>query len=198
MNGNPPSFQGLKGWPPRRIVVNDVMLSTLVLLPPTTDGAPALGALVRTLAALVPFSIEGLVRDVTVVAAGDDDGLRRVADHAGCAYEAGPPFAGAFKTAVDGARSETVFVLRAGATLDRGMVDEIAALLGPGSGPIDAVFLLRQTAEGWARLFPATAPVVGIMAPRRRLGAPVRDFDHLVRQFRRGKTLASRAQMALS
>lgn len=174
------------------------MLSTLVLMPPATGGTPALGALVRTLAALVPFSIEGLVRDVTVVAEGDDDGLRRVADHAGCAYEAGSPFNGAFKAALEGSRSETVFVLRVGAALDRGMVDEVAALLGPGSGSVDTVFLLRQAAEGWTRLFPATAPVVGIMAPRRKLGAPVRGFDDLARQFRRGKTLASRAQMALS
>jgi hypothetical protein len=61
------------------------MLSAVVL---ATDLSRPRGAsseaVVRTLSALVPAAIEGIVRDVTLACAGDSAELRKIADHAGC------------------------------------------------------------------------------------------------------------------
>jgi hypothetical protein len=176
------------------------MLSALILMPPDVGGTPsALGALVRTLAALVPATVEGLVRDVTVVTDRADDGIRRVADHAGCGIVATARFEDGFTRALSGVRSTQLFVLRAGAAFDRGFVDEMAMLLGPESGAQRPLaLLLREMPDGLlSRLLPNRAPVVGLIAPRAELAAPARDFAALVRRLARPHTLASRARMAL-
>ena len=174
------------------------MLSTLVLAPSFASSTSAtLAPVVRTLAALVPLTVEGLVRDVTVVTSGPDAGLQRVADHAGCGLVAAPAFEAALRQGLAAARSSKVFVLRAGATLDRGFLDEGARLLGPEANPDDTgVLLLRQTPEGLAtRLLPDLAPVAGIIASREKLGGPAKDFVALIRHLGRCRTLASRALM---
>ena len=177
------------------------MLSTLVLMPPL-PGAPssaALGALVRTLVSLVPATVEGVVRDVTVLAPGADDGVRRVTDHAGCALVACGAFEAAFAQALGDARSERLFILRAGAAFDRGFVDEIAMLLGPTRSEPETVWLLRESPDGMlSRLLPARAPVAGVIARRDTpgLAAPVMGFADLVRRLRRARTVSSRASMA--
>jgi hypothetical protein len=176
------------------------MLSTLVLMPPQIGGTPsALGALVRTLAALVPATVEGLVRDVTVVTDRADEGIRRVADHAGCRIVETTHFEDGFSRAVSGVRSNQLFVLRAGAAFDRGFVDEMAMLLGPESGADrPQALLLREIPNGLlSRLLPSRAPVAGLIAPCAELAAPARDFTSLVRRLVRPHTLASRARMAL-
>ncbi len=176
------------------------MLSTLVLAPSFASGtAPSLGQLVRTLATLVPATVEGLVRDVIVLTSGPDEGVRRVADHAGCGLVEAQTFEVAMRQALAMTRSPMVFVLRAGAALDRGFLDEVAGLLGPEATANEfRILLLRQAPEGLAaRLLPDLAPAAGIIAPRDRLSGPAADFAALVRQIGRTRTLVSRAQMAL-
>jgi hypothetical protein len=176
------------------------MLSALVIMPPHVGGtSSALGALVRTLAALVPATVEGLVRDVTVVTDRADDGIRRVADHAGCGIVETARFEEGFTQALSGVRSSQLFVLRAGAAFDRSFVDEMAMLLGPeGEADRPRALLLREMPDGLlSRLLPNRAPVAGLIAPLADLSAPARDFAALARRLVRPRTLTSRARMAL-
>lgn len=175
------------------------MLSAVVLAPPFSNApAPALGAVVRTLNALVPATVEGLVRDVTLLAPPDDAGIRTVTDHAGCRLVEGGAFRGGFAQALGGAKQPTVFVIRAGAAFDRSFLDEVAGLLAPDrAGEGGPCYLLRRVPEGLAaRLLPDLAPVAGVIASRRRLGGPAADFTAVLRQVGRARTLASRAIVA--
>lgn len=175
------------------------MLSTLVLAPPFTDSSTAIAAtLVRTLAALVPATVDGLVRDVTLVAAHPDADIRQIADYAGCAIVEADSFEAAVRQAVDRARSPWIFVLCANAIVDRGFSEEIAALFGPQADPGEpAVLLLRQAPQGFgARLMPDRAPVAGVIAQRQKLPGGAKDFATLVRRLGKARTLTSRAQTA--
>lgn len=172
------------------------MLSALLLAPPFSNGtAPALGAVVRTLGALVPAAVEGLVRDVTLLAPRGDEGLRAVAEHAGCRLVEADAFRGGFAQALGTAKQSGVFAVRAGTAFDRGFLDEVADLIGPeGAGDGSFCFLLRQAPDRLAaRLLPDLAPVAGLIASRARLGGSVADFASLVRAAGKGRTLASRA-----
>lgn len=169
------------------------MLSTLVLLA-DSDGPPAsLGALVRTLGALVPGTIEGLVRDVTIVAAGPDPEVGRVADHAGCALVDGPGFERAMAAALAGLRAPITLLLRAGAHVDRDFRDEVARALSEAAGGVS--LLLREVPTGLAgRVLPGLAPIAGLVAPARML-RPARSFNDLVKQAGKARTLTARAVM---
>lgn len=174
------------------------MISALVLAPSFSGTiAPGAGAVVRTLGALVPAAVEGLVRDVTLLAPSGDEELRAVADHAGCGLVEAKALRSGFAQALTTAKQPLVFVLRAGTAFDRGFLNEIAVLLGPDAGNEgNPCFLLRQAPEGFAaRLLPDIAPVAGLIAPRERLSGPVTDFADIVRRVGRAKTLASRAAM---
>lgn len=173
------------------------MLSTFVLLP-TGDGPPALGPLVRTLGTLVPATVEGLVRDVTVIARAPDDGVRRVTDYAGCHLVENGLFGDALAEAMAGARAATIFLLRAGAFLDRSFLDEAGRRFGPhGSDAQTRPLLIREVPENFlARVLPALAPVAGLIASRAVLSPPPKDFEDLLRRQRAAQTLQSRAAMA--
>lgn len=172
------------------------MLSALVLAPFFSGRTvPAPGAVVRTLAALVPATVEGLVRDVTLLAPSGDEGLRTVAEHAGCGLVEAKAFRNGFGQALTLAKQPVLFVVRAGAAFDRGFLSEVAAILGPdGGGEGDPCFLLRQAPEGFAaRILPDLAPVAGLIASRGRLSGSAADFADVVRRAGRTRTLTSRA-----
>ncbi len=174
------------------------MLSALLLAPPFSNGtAPATAPVVRTLGALVPAVVEGLVRDVTVLARRGDEGLRAVAEHAGCRLVEADAFRAGLAEALALAKQRAVFALRAGTAFDRGFLDEVAGLLGPDRAETGlAPVLLRQVPEGLAtRLLPDLAPVAGLIAPRERLSGPAADFAGLVKVIGKARTLASRAVM---
>ncbi len=174
------------------------MLSTLVLAPPFSDGPPSIAAtLVRTLAALVPATVDGLVRDVTLVAVEAGTEIRQVAEHAGCSIVEAGSFEAAVRQAVEKARSPWIFVLSANAVVDRGFSEEIAALFGPQADPgKPSVLLLRQAPQGLgARLMPGRAPVAGVIALRQSFKG-AKDFATLVRRLGKARTLTSRAQTA--
>lgn len=172
------------------------MLSALVLAPPFSNGtAPALGAVVRTLGALVPATVEGLVRDVILLAPHGDRGLRTVTEHAGCRLVEAEAFRDGFVRALAIAKQPTVFAVRAGASFDRGFLDEVAGLLGPDRAADGApCFLLRQAPEGFAaRILPDLAPVAGLIASRERMGVAASDFAGVLRRAGKARTLTSRA-----
>lgn len=175
------------------------MLSALVLAPPFSNAtASAPGAVVRTLGALVPATVEGLVRDVVLLVETGDDALRTVAEHAGCRLVEANAFRGGFAQALAAAKQSLLFAIRAGAAFDRGFLNEVAGLLGPErTGEGAPCLLLRQAPEGLAaRLLPDLAPVAGLIAPRGRLGGPAADFTGVVRGAGKARTLTSRAIMA--
>lgn len=175
------------------------MLSALVLAPPfSTASTSAPGAVVRTLGALVPATVEGLVRDVVLLVQTGDDALRTVAEHAGCRLVEANAFRGGFAQALAAVKQPLVFAVRAGAAFDRGFLNEVAGLLGPERAGEDApCFVLRQAPEGLAaRLLPDLAPVAGLIAPSKRLACPATDFSGVVRGAGKARTLTSRAVMA--
>ena len=145
------------------------MLSTIVFSPPApANGVRPSGPLLRTLAALVPATIEGVVRDVTLLQIGVDGG-------------------------VSAARSPWIFVVKAGAVPSRIFGEEAARALDEASSQ-DGVLLLRESPLGWARWFPSLAPVVGIILTRDRLAETrCTSFAELVRQARPARTLPTSA-----
>ncbi len=170
------------------------MLSTLVFSPPVSPtGARPFGPLLRTLAALVPATIEGVVRDVTLLQIGVEGGVSTIADEAGCRFVEEEDFMAALARGVAAARSPWVFVVKAGAVPSRIFGEEAARALDEASGQ-DGVLLLRASPLGWARWFPSLAPVVGIILPRARLAETrCTSFAELVRRTRPARTLPTSA-----
>ncbi len=82
--------------------------------------------LARTLAALVPGAVEGLVSEAIVVDGGSRDGTAIVADAAGCTFltEAGP-VGRRLKIAAAKARAPYLLFVPPGVVLDAGWVGEV-------------------------------------------------------------------------
>ena len=172
------------------------MLSTFVLMPAPIGATQALGSLVRTLGALVPAIVEGVVRDVTVISSVADDEIRRITDHAGCGLVENPDFDMALRECIAQARSTMVFLLRAGAYLNREFIDEAAREFGPEQAVQGRPLLLREAPDRlMTRVMPDLAPVAGLIAPMATLAAPIKNFDALVRRQRTALTLQARASM---
>lgn len=77
--------------------------------------------LARTLAALVPGAVEGLVRDVVVRDRGSVDATRAVADHAGCVW-----IVGGIGEAVKAAKGDWLLFLEPDARLAEGWTEAVA------------------------------------------------------------------------
>lgn len=169
------------------------MLSAIVLTPPAADATGVARAVLRTLAALVPATIEGVVRDVTLLNVGDAGDLAGIADEAGCRAVAERDFPAALARSVAGARSPWVFVVEAGTVPSRLFGEEAARAL-EGRWEAGGALLLRETPKGLARWFPSLAPVAGVILPRTRL-AEIRcgSFADLVRRARPAHTLPTAA-----
>lgn len=82
-------------------------------------------ALARTLAALVPGAVDGLVSEAIVADGGSRDGTAIVADAAGCTFMTveGPP-GRRLKTAAARARAPFLLFVRPGIVLDGGWIGE--------------------------------------------------------------------------
>jgi glycosyltransferase involved in cell wall biosynthesis len=81
--------------------------------------------LVRTLAALVPAVLEGLVREVIVADGGSSDGTATVADVAGCRFMTIPgPLGARLAAASAAARSEWLLFLPPGSIPVAGWIEE--------------------------------------------------------------------------
>ena len=171
------------------------MLSTIVVtLPAPADASARAGALMRTLAALVPATVEGVVRDVTLLQVGDAASLAGIADEAGCHIVEERDFPAALARGVAGARSSWIFVVKAGTAPSRLFGEEAARALEGGLDADQSLLLREQPTGLLARLFPSLAPVAGVILPRDRLsGTPCAGFPDVVRRARRARTLPTSA-----
>ncbi len=131
--------------------------------------------LARTLAALVPGAVEGLIREVLVLDRGSTDGSARVADAAGCSFLENTDLAAALARA----RSDWVFLVEPGAR--------------PLSGWIERFVDHMTASAGAARLSPASdrrSPLLARIRGRGlRCGLLIRK-DEAVSALRKGDTLS--------
>ncbi|MGI3900042.1 MAG: hypothetical protein ACRYGP_19350 [Janthinobacterium lividum] len=170
------------------------MISTLVVTTPAAVDAPRrASAFLRTLAALVPATIEGVVRDVTLVQVGQGS-LAHIADEAGCQMVEEGNFPAALARGVAGARSSWIFVVQAG-TVPSPLFGEEAARALEGSPETGSALVLREQPRGLlSRWFPSLAPVAGIILPRARLAEfRCTSFADVVRRAGRSRTLPTSA-----
>ena len=171
------------------------MLSTLVFAPPAAhDATRRASALLRTLAALVPATVEGIVRDVTLLQVGGGPSFAEIADEAGCHVVEDRDFPAALARGVAGARSSWIFIVKAGTIPSRIFGEEAARAL-EGSLATGGALLLREQPNGFlARCFPALAPVAGVILPRARLTeGRCASFAEVVRRARPARSLPTSA-----
>lgn len=146
------------------------MLTAILL---ANDG-PALplrsDAVARSLASLVDSCVQGLVADAVLVGP-PQRGLDRVADEAGCALVESSDAESGLARALDLARRDWVFLLRAGHAVERGFIDEVNDAFAYGA--VDRALVLRAAPSSLVtRLSPRLAEPVGIIAQKSALRAP--------------------------
>jgi glycosyltransferase involved in cell wall biosynthesis len=104
-------------------------------------------ALARTLAALVPGAVDGVVSEAIVVDGGSRDGTAIVADAAGCTFlTADAPLGRRLKAAAAKARAPLLLFVRPGIVLDAGWIGE-AKRFATRSAPDRAGVFRRGTLE---------------------------------------------------
>jgi hypothetical protein len=152
----------------------------------------------RTLAFLVSAAVQGLIRDAVLIGE-DTPALRYVADYAGCSLISESDRAKAMAEALDLARGEHVFVLRAGYAAEPPLIVEIRDFIEVGPGRQGACGLVREMAGGFIeRIWPAMSPLAGLVAPRDKgRAAGQGDLPHLARTLRPRVTLKSGARPLL-
>jgi len=139
-------------------------------------------ALVRTLAALVPGAMSGLVNEVRVVDAGSRDETAAVADVAGCTFTViEGSLARRLRAGAAAARAPWILFLRPGTILDTSWTAEVGQFVERGSGEGRAAVFRRsapaQPALREALSHLATAlgarprPEQGLLIPRDLYGA---------------------------
>lgn len=152
---------------------------------------PSAEALVRTLAALVPAAIEGLIRDVTLAGLKSHGQLFNIADHAGCELAQADDLQGVIAAGLKSARSDLVLLLCAGFAPNAGYVDEIGDRFQ--SAQMSSALLLRREPETFlTRLLPQFSPVRGVVAKRSAF-AKATSFDHALRCI--GGGITARVQL---
>ena len=174
------------------------MLSAIVLASDATMPPARPDAVVRTLAALVPAAIEGLVRDVTLAGLSGGE-LAHIADHAGCALSESADPEDVLREAFALARGSRLFILRAGRALETGFVEELMDLMAAREAS-ERGALLRDAPETFiARAFPRFAPAAGLVAPRQHLqGLKATSLVALVRGTPRAVNSGARAPRGLN
>ncbi len=153
-----------------------LMFSALVLVQPGSNGAPSSEAIVRTLSALVPAAIEGVVRDVALATPAASDDLSRIADHAGCEYvtAAAGELMGASLAAL---KEQRILVVRAGRVPEHGFTGELAdfaAWRGQSCG-----LLLEAPNSLLTRVLPRFSRAAAVVAPRNALEAARPDIGFM-------------------
>lgn len=163
------------------------MISALVLADDPSFAQPASAdAVVRTLAALIPATIEGLIRDVSVAGLEARTDLHKIADHAGCDLILSPDHAGLLPAALKAARCDLVFILNAGFAPNAGYIEEIGDRFQSARAP-SALLMRQEGTSFFTRLLPQYSPVQGVVTKRGALSAP-RDFAQVRRMTRGGLT----------
>ena len=174
------------------------MLTAIVLANPQEKQELARRApeeAARTLAFLVSAAVQGLVRDAVLI--GEDSAaLRYVADYAGCTLISEPDPAGALEAALAAARSEQVFLLRAGYAAEPPLIDEIRDFFEFGRGRDGVSGLVREMPGGIVRrILPGTSPLAGLVASRdRSRAANARGLTDMARRLRPAVTFKAGAR----
>ena len=163
------------------------MFSCLVAAFPEEQGALSPEGVVRTLAALVPGAVAGLIGDVTLVGPAGFADLGHIADHAGCEFYAGGEEE-LLQRGLMAGRRELSLVIRSGYVPGSGFLDELADLVGRRAGAFRAA-VLRERKEGMAGLL-TRGRVAAIVAHRRALLVlcPC-NFDRMARRARPDRKL---------
>ena len=161
------------------------MLSTIVFCedkPATRPGRDLAGVLARTLASLVTANVEGLLGDVRI-AGPAGKGLGALANHAGCALIEAESEAAWLGLALQAARGPDVFLLRSGRAPEAGFIEEATDFLTRNTNDQSRSACLRAAADSFLeRIFPALAPIAGLIASRDlMLRAPRGGFQMLAR-----------------
>ena len=167
------------------------MLSALVLHVPNPRAREPAEPVVRTLAALVPAALEGVLRDVAI-AGPQSAGLESVADHAGCLFVAAETEAEQIARGGAALRGSLAFVIRAGAIPESAFVAELDDLLRDGGR---AALMRAAPTNVVERLLPDFAAVSALVVARESLvSGRAASFAALVRLARPAPVLRARAR----
>jgi hypothetical protein len=160
------------------------LLSALVIAADAGLPAPASpDAVVRTLSALVPAAIEGLIRDVVLAGPAGNRDLRNIADHAGCELAEAERPQDVLAEGLRRSRGDVLLVLRAGRAPERALFEELTDLADDLHRL--RVMGIRAVPESLAaRILPAFAPTVGLVALKRALPAQAPHLEALIRAAR--------------
>jgi hypothetical protein len=157
---------------------------TAILLAYDGPAQPLRGdAVARSLGSLIDACVQGVIADA-VLAGPPGRGLERVADDAGCALVETAEIEAGLAQALALARRDRVFVLRAGAAVERGFVDEVSDALAYGAA--DGALVLRAAPGSLlTRLSPRFSEPVGLIGPKSALrAAATADLKRLARSLR--------------
>ena len=171
------------------------MISVLLLGHHTAAGRPATsGAAVRSLSALVSGAVDGVIRDVQLLATAAEPNLTDVAEHAGCAYLAAD-LAQAVPRAAAAARSPLVLILLSGASFDRALTSELSDVATRHEAWHAGGVALKGVDGGvLGRVLPRLAPSVGVLTTRERLrGSAPATIPALWRALRPRRSFKTRA-----
>ncbi len=168
------------------------MVSAVVFLNQKGDGNGPQNrqiAMSRSLGALVPAAVAGLISDV-IIAGPHGLELDIIADHAGCAYVEAACEADWLRRALALAKAPNCLVLRAGYVPGFGFIEELESLAGR---DLAYAGLFRAEPRHWfERLFPSLAPIAGAIASQQNWQARrAQDFNLLSRSLK-GRTLRTK------
>lgn len=170
--------------------MGNVMLSTIILA--CDRRVPALSShecVARTLGALVPALVAGVVRDLVVATLSKDTIMRDIADEAGCGAAFSDTPDGILAAGLAAARGDFLLVLRAGYAPGAGFIEQVGDFLNDGGG---AALLRIEPDSLLTRLAPNSARVEGIILPRSRVAPGAGDLRTLARGAGPTRTLAAR------
>lgn len=148
---------------------------------------PAL-AFTRSLSALVPAAVSGLIRDVTI-AGLPGQGLGTIADHAGCGFVEAAVEDDWLRAALALAKGPDCLLVRAGYVPGAGFIEELRDI----ENRLNARGVFRAEPASWhQRLVPRLAPVVAAIAPLNLWRAQeAAEFQRMARGLK-GRTLRTR------
>lgn len=167
------------------------MFSGIVIIKPSVvPGVFSAERVLRTLAALVPATVAGVVADVILVASTEEEGFDGVAERAGCEFAQEPRLEDALAVALARARRNHLLILYGGYAPAPGFHQELDSLLHAGFNHA----VMRCEADNfWTRVFPQLARVAGLATTRQNQVVGGDDIGKMARKLDSPRLLRSRA-----